>query len=488
MILLVYLPRASLAGNGLLAAAWYQAKLGKFCAQVKSEDVARAGFNCSLAKEDSLFGMQPTANSILDKLVFEEAATRQVQKDKCISEAIEAIRHNPENLTHWKASVTMGWLRLKKAQLMRTTCRRLFWNYLPREDQLKYGLSGSYERARHARNPLVDAWKGVCLNETVAAALASAEDLMLQSLPVVSSNEIFDVFEKHRDSIVTKATGNPLSDQEILNMDLSDLKHHPISVHGPGLDKGLDEFLSNYSAQRRGMAESIDKTKAEKGNLQSLDSDTRDYLYRDGTVARVLLDRGLMKEDEKGNPELSTGAVCILSWNESSLTGDLLDASPAFLIPAGVVFKILGTALPAGLTVTFGGAAAAVYKKLSLFERLKKSVSAGLLTGVGYDAVKQIRKSCFSSAAQAARMSDMNAHDLDTSLKGVLLPGDFMFRIDSMAFRPSEVPSCTKTNEQGQKVSPDLLAKPGEQGSCWSQVLTLAFPWQLALVSPFIAN
>lgn len=333
--------------------------------------------------------------------VFAEAAQTQVTNDNCLAAMIDRLQNDQRSLQGWKMDMVHSWLRAKKTSLLRERCDVLrnygfgdeirgqagnleAWEAAWQEHERRqvayaqgadriYGAAGASrflsdldgtaaaltnenlrERIYQPGFPMPpalmselveseevrDRYRDMCINEENYAALQGAEAYYMQTVPIVNGQEFHQAVEAARGSILSQATGQALTDAEILSMDLRDINttFGQLNLSSPDSLNGLDDLLEQTENQRREMAEGLagalntqnpspnsDQAAYRQWHPGSeLSRAQRSYLYQQGAVLEVLEERGQVTPNSQGGFENPTQpATCLMSQHETTLIGEV---------------------------------------------------------------------------------------------------------------------------------------------------------------------
>jgi hypothetical protein len=359
----------AMADNSYLTSLWNQKEAGQYCLQTREKDVKAAG-SCRQAYKNNLDALLESANSFIERDVFNSAVPKQIKKDKCLIERLNQLNKPSEMQDAWIGNLVEAWIGMRKAVLIREKC---MWHYLEKtegcqrcktqvcEGQLCVNEPEDKVYAASADKP----WRSVCTDKAQMGALNNAEELYAMALPVVSSKKYLKIVEKFRDRIVNSKTKKALSDEDILAMDVTKLDNVELNIdmgYGGGrfrhlvpnneFREALNEFTNDLRDERKESLEETAKAKMPDGTYD-LSQDQKDYIYEDGTVYPVLLERGLISKETAANPALvdtplfgqhfvSNGISCMISTYEPNGQGEIFDFAATTFGTAGfgVFFKV----------------------------------------------------------------------------------------------------------------------------------------------------
>lgn len=459
----------ALAGNWFIPATWNQIRAGQFCGQVQDKDVDESGLNCG-GHKNSAAEAGIDANQLLHNLVFAEAAKKQLKDDRCTLQALEKIlgeRRRPA----WTGAAVSNWLGLRRSELELTQCLILFPETFDSHDRRHVSLERTYlrgqpdlvKRRQDLSTEKLKEWKTKCTPRTYRI-LHSAQRLFAHALPVISSPEALALVEENRESIVLAATGKPLTDKDILNMDLRDLSG--IRVKSGQLQDAVGEFLNDTLSGRAYALKEIENAE-KKGTVQSLDSDIRNYIYEQGTVTQILDERKMIEMDGSGRIKKTTpGANCILAWYEPTMAGELIDFS---------------------LTSWFGGSVglkvAKYFDKTKVGKKVVEAASASkwgktkAIAGLGMGAVAARDfmvggyRQCLSRMGKTPRLKDMAKTDKDILVESIDLPEQYGYEQSKIVFDEDEVPACER--DKGGNLAINELYR----AHCMAEILNIMPPY-----------
>ena len=467
------------AENGTVAALVNMAEGGSFCGFVRAEEVRGAGFDCPERERGRPYMALKPAPEILRAAIYQDSARLEVARNECVRQQIEAIdRPDQKYWRQWLSSAVISWLGLRKAQLIRHACESLYYVHLEPVDVKRKGLEPAFRDWLKRRPPLQRALADpredearakldkICLDERARAALASAETLYQSTVPVYSSNEMYETLDRFRNGIVDKATGRPLTDEALGTLDLHRLENLDVRLDAEAkrrLRSSLIEAVDRRASLRPGLEA------AARGEEPS--ANIRDFLFEDGALWQSLNNHGLITTDILRRPlEVSASAKCVLSWHESSIVGGLAEFGADAAV-WGIAFASSGWVVKTAEDLA----------KLTRFQRAKKIMGAGALGVVGSDVANAFVRSCLSNERRAMRTVDQSRGEPAAAYAGKKqLPSDIAFESQEIEFDKGDAPAC-------DDVASRDLAYSTTQANClrdtidnilppWAQVLSVAIP------------
>lgn len=425
--------------------------------------------NCESDEKKRADELQKLSIEMFDWSVFNLASERQIQKNKCISERIDALMKDEALLSAWNAQLIAAWLGMKKADLMLKKCRFKLY------DKDSENQSENQKIARKSRGQpitkllnktkveisrsdqkLDQELKDVCTNDKAVAALEGVRKLFQLSLPVFSDQAFFNILEKNRKAIINKTTGKPLTDNELLHMDLQNLTTIGFDPAGhketAKFPFELKSRLSSFSTERIKMAEELARIRQDPN--AELDSEMKTYIYDDDTVYETLMTNKLLKASYVGlstekKEDISNAAFCLLAKYESTFVGETLD----------YVIKL----------AAFGGTAGLIVKsvkgvrylsKLSTVQNSKKTVSGALLMGDLALMAPIVAQSCPlpTVGSESYRMKKVvhgNKHQAVEKTDVAHLVAEVNYTVWDDNIDPHLTPSCLKI-ENSEKINTEV--------------------------------
>lgn len=351
----------------------------------------------------------------------------QIANDRCMTSILDNMQKNPAVKGLWKRFLFNSWLRARKAKAMlakcdkiRTLVGRIDWDpSIPRSpervvelhwqlasDNFRENEEGELEEVPLERPENGFRWEqfaqdretaqgmvNFCMDEKRHQALNMSQAYFMQTVPLINSTSFQDVLNENQNLVLSNATGEPLTDDELLNMDLSKPENMPGYIRvEPGLFGDLDQALAETRNERERQANELEKTLA--GNNSNLDiapewqreayrnatpgsrlhDKHKEYLYHQGMVHKALEARGQLREDFQGNlTDLTAPAVCLMSGYETSIKGEALN----FVLTGIMGGGIASVALRASAAIAGRGMTA--FRFLRTGERVRTpSVSAAV--------------------------------------------------------------------------------------------------------------
>jgi hypothetical protein len=357
----------AVAENSSFQSLFNQWVKNQYCSEVTTDDIR--AFKCDstgLLKAMDNKNLEQTGHQVFDWLVFQEAVRMQVPKDKCIYEQItqdlmtNLPEHNKPNCNPWKQYLGINWLRARKAKLVYAACRgilnmvssrahkyRELKNFTP--DKSFENLLKNWQPENKNEKPLIniEALKKRCYGEDQMEILYASQSLFQLAVPVISSPDLFEVVEKNRGAIKSlRNNSEPLTDLEIVNMDLGDFTNK-VDIDCKGqFNVEVDSVLKSYADHRLKSAQKLEAKRNPKNDTYNLDSEDRDYLFADDTVTQVLKDNdvfenpSMTKTKYRTEKRLSNAAACLISQYEPTMAGSLIEFGGLSVFEGALLFKI----------------------------------------------------------------------------------------------------------------------------------------------------
>lgn len=188
---------------------------GRLCGTVEAKELAKLKDACKHSRAGWFNHLKSNNEDIFEWSIFQSAARLQLQKNECLQQRLDKFQKNPELLQQWVKFLAVSWLSQKKAKLILEKCGVIKVN-----SSLSKVAGINSVKFDDSLNPK---WREVCGDEKSLASLKAANALAEFAMPVVSNSEFFDVFEKNRKIWLNKKTGQPVSDEELLNADLTNI-------------------------------------------------------------------------------------------------------------------------------------------------------------------------------------------------------------------------------------------------------------------------
>jgi hypothetical protein len=332
----------SLAKNPFVASVYNEVRVGRFCGMTNDKDLRSAGYRCSILGEAEKLASGRAA--LFEALVFKETTTAQVEKNKCLIDRLAILKDPGQKqlFKNWYAQIALAWLGYKKSDLILEKC--LVTSVLTDRVNYRKAHPEYYLNSRQPPTSVSKEWQSFCSNKKELDALWVARSLFTSTIPILSSPTFLDLMEKNRNEISIRKTGKPISDGEILGLDLSSDFSANVRVR---LDKEMEHSLKheidNLTLERAG----INKKLANPG-LLGLSQEVKDFMFNDGTVYQTLKKDGLItdhfvsfNESARDPDAISEGAACLLAKYEPTIAGSLIDFFGTSLIigEVGLAFE-----------------------------------------------------------------------------------------------------------------------------------------------------
>jgi hypothetical protein len=421
-IFALLLPDPVRADVGLVAGLYQQVKNNKYCFQVPS--CQRHGFD---------------GEKVFKRALFNFAADKQLQKNNCMKDLLSDVEKK-ENADEWALSLMTSWLGVRKSELLLQSCKSLVGNKIEPADRKRYGARRAYEmalkRTPNPTEPVDEETLNLCLDQGKLKSLENAAAAFRFSLPVINHPDFYKWMEKNRNKIISKNTGKPLSDAELLEMDLNDTSNLKLLLNTEDYDTFNASFRS-LKKQREAVSQELENYK--NGEIKDLSQSTKDFIYEDGTLAQSLVAYGALNNESdslnsKAASEIPTVGVCMLSQYETTLGGTVTEMSVEIATIGIAALKI---------EKAFGVAA----ESLSMASKIKRGFGLGMQYSVAYDLVPEIAKSCFGSKIQSVQARPQNVPSP--------LPSEIAFERFNLALSKNKPASCKTIDEINFAVNDD---------------------------------
>ncbi len=468
--LMILQPGFSRAENSIIASAYNQLRNGRTCTQVTHADLKKAGFTCESG--NPLKTINPW--EIFEWNVFQQGADRQIEKNNCLTEQISALANDEKLLQTWFSQLTAAWLGMKKSELILNKCQSEVTMRASPENIRQFGYRKAYEMSH---KPLGKQWEELCFDSEKITSLMAAQSLFPFALPVVSDPEFFKIMQKHRNMIIDKKTGKPLTDDGLLNANLQDLSFMKLKLD-EGFETSIKESFSKLASERRSTTQQIKNSKS-KGSYQ-LNDNLKEYIFKDETIYQTLSENNLMGADysglDKTKPDdlnfnsskdankvsVSNGAFCILAKYEPTLTGEIIDFVATSAMGGGILVKSLkATKYMAGLS---GGT------------QLMKSIGYSLRWN-GYTMMaKQVFNSCGGNDSHTAKkVVSTSKNEALASFQAGDLPREIGYGTWNLDTDPQQTPSCKKIENK------NLMLNKAHNSNCVLDAVLAVSPLKIAL-------
>lgn len=456
----------SLAENDLITTAYNRLfNFKQMCSKLnggspRSNSVACNKSNLSEPKKMALFSEEQ-----MEHIIFQEAARIQVNKNKCLIDKLKSVATNQELFNEYAIAVINSALRQKKTELVAKTCD--FFNTNVKKNLENRQTPFLIPPSQYDKKIIQELEKNykemdeLCSDKAKINVYRGSKSLFLYTVPLVSSEELFDLVWENRKGLVSKETQSPLADKDLLSGDLSNMQW--IQVSGKSSQKMVAEigaFLASQIDQREKINRILENSKSKNG-VYNLDQNTKDYLYQDGSLTKALKDKNLMDEDLFGIQEgITPQAACLLSkyqpvgWLEitkfAASLGILLAKIPRSY---STLTKIKNFGLYAGKPAAIAWSYNEVFKYIS------------------------------------ARCSDFGVKDrlkntTEDSIRGTLSSSE---NLKSMNYEEWKIPfkkglkSCNEEEQDNYLLQKDFRITDSQMALCMSEVLFLVLPLKVSL-------
>lgn len=317
----------------------------RFCGLVQSEDLKDLPHVC----EYPLFAFN---EELFEWSIFQTSAELQLKKNLCIRQKMNAILDSEKLTELFIFKLIYAWLGKKKGELIAAKCDELEYNSNPR---LGARININFEsttapRSAHPKQKvserikILEPWVKLCSDSNAMAAIRVATKIHQYALPKLSMPELFAVMEEERSVLVSKKSGKPVSDLEILNQDLSKLGSFEVRRRQyPKMKQKFKEIFDKLGQERHEANKHLLEQKRIGKNYFDLDEGTRDYLVEDGTVREVLEKAGKLQTNRLSGEDINMtmGAKCLLNHYEQTSTGEIVEGIIYSAMLGGVISQFL---------------------------------------------------------------------------------------------------------------------------------------------------
>lgn len=398
----------AVAETSFIGSAYTQVKHQRFCGLVTADEVRKANLPC--VNNDQLKNLQRFPSQIYEWAVFQEAAEIQMKKNICANSQLRRLRTEDDKASGhplkeiWASQLAASWLGVRKAELILAKCGPILSKIDPKEEK-ELGINKAYERATKRQlfgenKPLDEKWKRICMDRNQLNTLAAAKGMFVYSLPVVSSEKFFDIMGKNRNSLINKKTGKAFTDEEILAADLSADDINLRLDYTNKFDQDLKNEFDRESTEKFKLTNEILKSKNKNG--YDLSDAVKNYIFEDGTVNQVLLDKKEIGPDFKelsrpGELPVSNGAFCLISRYEATPVGETINFAATSMIAGGLITKLIK--LPS-VAASLSGSTRAMLS------------SAGGPTAAGGIQIAKIYSACETGTYQARKVKNAGKSEM----------------------------------------------------------------------------
>lgn len=313
---------------------------GYLCGRVSGEQVERFSHRYGLSPIAMRSTDQRSALEQFEAILFENSRKLFRDKTRCMSDYAAAVTDSADAIDEIRQTMALVWLNKKKASLILRECD-VIMNEIALLGLQRVGSVSGYSPDTYGvenlarRNPRIKKeYFSVCMNNQQVSGLRSLVLLADRSLPVFSSRELMKLMEHHRQSLVSKRTLRPVTDGEILTMDLESeqalVRFDPRGRER--LEGEVRAYLRAKATQRQALSESLRTKSFSRQLLQEL--------YDDGSVDELLLRSGIGATALAQDPELNRMVSCVRADYDTSLLGTSLDFIAVFALSRAGLSKV----------------------------------------------------------------------------------------------------------------------------------------------------
>lgn len=423
----------------------------RVCGIVSRDDVKALGKDCPPYPGNTLF---TTSEALFEWTIFQTSANLQLQKNKCIIERSEVLLKSDHLMEQWINALTVSWLGKRKSELILQKCKEVNFNTNERIGaRLNIGFT--------PRSTVDPQWLKICEDPNTLVTLSSAANIFEYSLPITSSPQFFDNMESHRDAVIYKKTGKPITNEEILNSDITNLSFILLDSNElKSLVKDITKDFKAVSDERKEMRLKILSTREPKNKTFNIDDATKEYIFDDDTVFEVLEKTGQLESDfiTGDTVKMSNGAKCILNHYEHSFDAEITELLALSIFFSKVISKAFS--LP----------------KIKNLKSYGKAIGSGSIPAGVFQALREAMKTCGNSQYQDVKLKDQNKTQRKVFIEGDQLPKEVGFNaFDIKDFPDNKTPAC-------KGLGKNLMLSDFKHSSCIvSSLFTLANAAPLAL-------
>jgi hypothetical protein len=306
---------------------------GHLCGRASRDDVADF---VQILRDRQLMGEAVKRNApppqLFEMNLYSSAKQLFSRKSDCIKDYSEKIILSRDALNEIRLSMISIWLNKKKAALILNECS-LYSQALNATISPHLGsLTGTtrapvtFESLKKKNPRLNERFFETCLNNNQMSALRTLIMLADRSVPGFSNSELMNVMENNRAAVIFLKTQKPLTDAELLEIDLTS-DEVEITISPPGrkkINQEISFFLKNKSQSMQ--------TLAQKVKSSSYNSELFQELYDEETIDEIFHRAGLSPSIIQQNPQFDRLVSCMRADYETSFLGTTLDYISLFLI------------------------------------------------------------------------------------------------------------------------------------------------------------
>ena len=327
----------------------------KYSVTSRDVDDYKAG---ACTQHNGMFKKLPRdAHKMYSQAVLQDAANLQVTKNECLEEQVRCLESSEDAFKDWYRYLETAWLSSRKAALVLEQCAQHGTTDLDPNQIYNEGFDKAYENMRSnwplqrqkSTPALTGELREICSRPEMLETLATAIEVLQQSMPFVSDEKFFSTMEGYRGSVISKKTGKPITDAEILANDLSD----PNQIIRTNFDNGhyaaakgdIQKRLDLFVKGRKEMNQSIARAARDKFGRFPLTDSVMRAMYNDGSIHQVLSDKnqippGYVDLDRAARGTVNPGAVCLLAYFEHSPIGAALDFGLTSILYGGLAKRL----------------------------------------------------------------------------------------------------------------------------------------------------
>lgn len=401
----------------------------------------------------------------MEHSMFQEAARIQINKNKCLIEKLKHVATNQKLFNEYAIAVISSTIRQKKIELVVKTCD--FFNTNVKINSENKKTSYLISRSQHDKKIIQELESNytkmdeLCSDKAKINAYRDSKSLFLYTVPLVNSEELFELVWENRKSLIKTETQSALTDKDLLSGDLSNIKW--IQVSGKSSQKMVSQigaFLTGQIEQREKITRILENSKNKDG-IYDLNQNAKDYLYEEGSLTKALKDKNLMDEDLFGIQQgITPQAACLLSkyqpvgWLEVTKFA----ASMGILL-AKIRWAYSGLTKIKNFGLYTGKPAAIAWSYNEMF----KYISARCSDFGVKDRLKNTREDSFRETfSKSKALESMNYEEWKISSKNGSI-------------------SCNQEEQDNYLLLNDFRITDSQMALCISEILLMTLPLQVAL-------
>ncbi|MBY0416231.1 MAG: hypothetical protein K2Q18_18805 [Bdellovibrionales bacterium] len=312
---------------------------GQACGLISYEDYRSFVKSRQLENyHQDLLGKRMNPLEAFQRLIYLKSIDQFEKKATCKKDYSNEVIHSDQAINEVFQSMMLVWLNKKKSELYLRHCQRVNIALSEMHSYRSNNNSSSiadkekmdFEYLK-SRGDLYVKYFDICKNEDTIKALKGLVKVSARSLPVLSSQELLNIMEEERNVIVFKKTGKPITNVELMELDLTGSK---LLTTNKQIVSQVKEKIKNYFSTRI----QVDEDRISELKERDFSRNQLEKLYNEGIVQEVTDSLNLSSKNIDDNTKRLH--QCFNNLYEPSIVGDLVDMIVSFTLTKKILSNI----------------------------------------------------------------------------------------------------------------------------------------------------